>query len=65
MHSFHQAAAHAHATELLRSADRNHGHHVAPPIRAARWRRSTRTAIAAPAERAPIGRPAVTVEPGV
>lgn len=66
MHSLHQAAAHAHAVELRRSADRNHGHHhqVAPPIRAVHWPRSVRAAIAARAQRAPIGRSTITVEPG-
>lgn len=64
MHSFHPAAAHAHVVELRRSADRNHGHQVAPPIRAAHWPRSARAAHAARAERAHTGRPTITIEPG-
>lgn len=59
MHSLHAPAAQSHAAELRRRADRNHGHAIARPLRVLRWPRIGRAPIAARAERAPIGRPAV------
>jgi len=58
VHSLHEAAAHAHAADLRRSATRNRRHQAAPPIRRWHWPRVVRAAIAARTGRVPIGRPA-------